>query len=589
MQQLSTWALQRLPLAALVAVLLPTIMPFDDPVFPRAWKHITAFVGWGLFCVLMAMAAKRHETTVTTRRAFPLTLALAGLALACLASVARGLPSGFGVAGVGFFAAAALCLWAGVWIQGAGLGAAVFRPFCEALLAASVCGVLIGAIQYFAPTWVDGWFIGESNSMGRIGGNLRHPNQLASLIAMGVVALAWLHDHAERRGDALLQRRRVVAVLLAIVLGFGLGATLSRTGSVAILIVGSWCLFDPGLHRISRALPVFVGAISAIAWPLAIHGSSFGGKMLKMVADRAAEPTSFRFHLWANCLDMIRESPWTGVGWGQFNFAWTLTLLEDRVPMPSDNAHNLLLQLAVETGVPVALAVCAVLLWSLVMAWQAIRRAVQPDRGVARAAYAMVLVMAFHSLVEFPLWTAYFLLPTCLAFGLALGARGAGEPISPAPSARWGALGLGGMALVAGGIFGAVDLARAMRVSHLGADAPAEARSVFFYRTHAEWLADQSVRRPVTERPFHHLMQLPSIIDPQLVDWSKALAAEGKLDHARHLALLLRRSPLSEVQRFFAPCEPAAPPAHRPFQCDPPGRSLTYADFQAYETLPGRK
>ena len=52
-----------------------------------------------------------------------------------------------------------------------------------------------------------------------------------------------------------------------------------------------------------------------------------------------------------------------------------------------------------------------------------------------RAAFVMVLMIGVHSLLEYPLWYAYFLLPTAFAFGLCLerpDARDAGARRAPA-------------------------------------------------------------------------------------------------------------------------------------------------------------
>ena len=57
------------------------------------------------------------------------------------------------------------------------------------------------------------------------------------------------------------------------------------------------------------------------------------------------------------------------------------------------------------------------------------RRAVADDQvGVAGAAAVMVAAAGLHSLLEYPLWYAYFLLPTAFAFGLGLSTRA--EPLS---------------------------------------------------------------------------------------------------------------------------------------------------------------
>jgi len=56
--------------------------------------------------------------------------------------------------------------------------------------------------------------------------------------------------------------------------------------------------------------------------------------------------------------------------------------------------------------------------------WQAWRRS-SADEGETgaglRAAFVMVLLMAVHSQLEYPLWYAHFLLPTAMMWGLCLG------------------------------------------------------------------------------------------------------------------------------------------------------------------------
>jgi hypothetical protein len=64
------------------------------------------------------------------------------------------------------------------------------------------------------------------------------------------------------------------------------------------------------------------------------------------------------------------------------------------------------------------------------------RRAWQADGEAAvtrRAALMFVLMIGLHSLLEYPLWYAYFLLPTALALGIALAPEGGPR----LPAARW--------------------------------------------------------------------------------------------------------------------------------------------------------
>jgi O-antigen ligase len=581
----AAWSLDRLPLAALLAVVVPTLIAFDGPVFPRAWNHLTALIGWGFFCAVLAAAT--HGAPPAPSRAGGrlvwLMTALGLIALGCAVSMGwRGLPPGFGVGTFGFLAAAGLCAAVGARLQQAGLGAAAFRPFCQALVRAAVCGILIGCIQFFAPGWVDGWFIGISNAAARMGGNLRQPNQLCSLIAMAAAALVWLHDRAERDGGSRLPWRRVVAVVLAVFLGAGAAGTLSRSGAVCIAIVCLWTLLDRTPSRAARLLPWVLAAAAVIVQPHVYDWSPTGPQGVRALLEhRAADPSGHRFGLWSNCLDLIRQSPLGGVGWGQLNFAWSLTSFDKRFPQNPDNAHNLAVHLAVELGLPMAIVVCGLLLVALGSALRAARQAITPDQGVARASLVMVLVLAFHSLVEYPLWMALFLLPAGFALGLATGARGPVETAASPRAPSAGLLALGGLVLAAGGVWAAVDLGRAQEVGRMTAGAPAAAAHVFFYRPHAEWLADQPVRRPLAERPFHLVMKLPPVQDMQIIEWSRALAEQGDTDRARYLAQLVRRRASSEADRFFAPCkDEAVPEASRPYQCSPPERAWSYADFQ---------
>src|SRR6185369_7205388 len=108
---------------------------------------------------------------------------------------------------------------------------------------------------------------------------------------------------------------------------------------------------------------------------------------------------------------------------GDFNFAWTLTPFPGRPSEFYDHTHNLILNLLVEMGVPLGTLVLALLLYALRQALDhAIRDGREPGAAypVQRAAFVVVFLVAVHSMLEYPLWYSYFLLPTAFAFGLCL-------------------------------------------------------------------------------------------------------------------------------------------------------------------------
>ena len=127
---------------------------------------------------------------------------------------------------------------------------------------------------------------------------------------------------------------------------------------------------------------------------------------------------------------MIASHPWLGVGFGDFNFAWTLTPFPGRPIAFFDHTHNLVLNFAVELGLPLAIVVLALMIYAL---WQALRNAIADGRAPAtaypaqRAAFVIVFLVAVHSMLEYPLWYSYFLLPTAFAFGLCLERPAPGE------------------------------------------------------------------------------------------------------------------------------------------------------------------
>jgi hypothetical protein len=105
------------------------------------------------------------------------------------------------------------------------------------------------------------------------------------------------------------------------------------------------------------------------------------------------------------------ESPWYGIGWGRlpsYEF-----LRADALPtMPANHLHNIVVQLLAETGVFCTIAVMSVaVLWLL-------RLLKFPSSMEKQFVLGAVLVLGLHSMTEYPLWYAYFLLPLGVLAGM---------------------------------------------------------------------------------------------------------------------------------------------------------------------------
>src|SRR5205085_9473049 len=149
-------------------------------------------------------------------------------------------------------------------------------------------------------------------------------------------------------------------------------------------------------------MPVLLDALTGAMPARTLWGRLGGG-----------QACSSRLVLWSNVLHLIAQKPLAGWGWGELDRAHFETLYEGaRFCDILDNAHNLPLHLAVELGVPAALLVCGLGLW---WAWR--QRPWQEADATRQLAWAVLALIALHSLLEYPLWYG----PFQIAFGAALG------------------------------------------------------------------------------------------------------------------------------------------------------------------------
>lgn len=555
-------------LLAVLAATAPSLLAYNVSPSPTFLNQALGVALWGWF-VLAAVPAAGHGS----RGAGLLQAALALVGLGVLWSWLPGaLPAGLALSALALLAAAATLVACGAGAHTAERPADVFVAFAFGWLAAGVCGTVIGGLQVFAPELAGNDWLAASTHPGRAVGNLRQPNHLSSLMMWSCVAVVALLD---------LRRLslRVAAPLLAVFV-FTVVLTASRTGLVSVLLLAAWGLADRKLSRPARGLLLAAPLLYAVSWLgmaewAKLTQATFGG------AARLAETdiSSSRFGIWKNTLTLIAMHPWAGVGFGEFNFAWSLTAFPGRPVAFFDHTHNLPLQLAVELGLPLGGAVMVALLWALARAGRRAWAAGGEAGTARRAALAMVVMIGVHSLLEYPLWYSYFLLPAAWAFAFALGR---GTPAAqPVPASRWVAG--AGVALVAGSVVAVLDFTTVTPIfsaadggGTLEQRVARGQRSVLFAH-HADYAAATTDvgggRLQPFERATHYLL------DTRLMmSWAKALAAHGEVDEARWIAARLRefRNPASEA--FFAACQEPGALALQ-FQCQAPERVHDWREF----------
>lgn len=568
--------------ALLAANLSPSATFFNQAVALVGWAGLLGWASW-----FAGTPSARVRRTVAFGLAVP-ALVVLGIGWSHLA---QGLPLSLALSAFGLVGAAALAVTTGALTSHDESGRVAYHSVCEALVLAGAISALIACVQIFAPYWADGTLIASASTQNRAGGNLRQPNHLSSLLLLATVALLWLHEtDAERRPAKSRLPARLLTLALVGLLMFGDVLTVSRTGAVCVLILAVWGFLDGRLSRFTRLVLWVAPLLYALFWFGLSEGtrsSDFAGA----VQLHKSDPSSSRFGIWANTFELIRQNPWAGVGWGEFNFAWSLTTFPQRPVAFFDHTHNLPLNLLVELGVPFGTLVLLILIWLMWKAFVACRVTTQAHATTARAAFVMVLMMVTHSMLEYPLWYAYFLLPTAFVFGVGLGhsvrveAAGAGEFDSP-----WSrrvffvaslALGLGTVAAVLDylrvtQIFNA-DQEESTSLSHR----VAEGQKSIFFAHHADYAAATVATHPSTAwKAFRRAPHL--LLDTRLMmAWATAYAEKGDVERARYIADRLREFRNPDSAEFFAQCDKPRPPGTpEPFQCKPATRQFTYEDFK---------
>jgi len=577
-----------------LALIAPPLMAYNRTPSATQLNELLCVFGWGL-CLL---AAGRTPTTGARRGAVTvLGVALGLMCVAALGSWTFGsLPTSLALPPL--LSMVAACFVAALGARAAQEpgqpgGLQAFAPFAIGMVTIGVISALIAFVQVYAPKLADGVFIAQTSIAGRAVGNLRQSNHLASLLVWSAIALVPLVEW--RR----LPRWLGLLLLLLIVTAVTLSG--SRTGlyaGVGVLVL--WGLVDDRLSHSTRIALVatLVFPLGVLSWPWLSSHFSFMPHAVG-AATRGSDGDSSHFAIWRNAVEMIRQQPLRGVGWGEFNFAWTLTPFPHRPTAFFDHTHDLPLQLLVELGIPLAAVVLGLLVWALL---QGMRRAwaTQGEAGVgARAAWMMILMIAIHSLDEYPLWYAYFLLPAAWAWGFTLGSGPApvetlsgvvgGRPAEPGKLIR---LGSEGSALRwFGGAMVVVALASTWdywRVSTIFLDDPGLAplkeriqagQTSPFFAHHADY-ADATTADPPSQALGALEHATHSLLDSRLMmAWATALSESGQTERARYLVARLKEFDKTDTEEFFAPCsDPAISP--KPFQCEPEAPGLTWRDFR---------
>lgn len=570
-----------------LACTLPPLLAYNLTPSATLFNQLLALGLWGL-----VMANSNGQ--LQTRSQWDLHAApwLLMLAAAGASVLINGLPLSLALAGFALVGGALFVLqWARA-LDGS-IRQQTFTALCWGLVAAGALSTLVSIVQVFEPTWPDGVWIAHSGIPGRAIGNMRQPNHLASLLLWACIAAVWLSESRLDRANTGAARRLPPGLALSLfAFVFAVVLSASRTGMfLGVTLLALWGVLDRSLSRGARLalmLTPLMALMSAglMVWWAHANDAAFGAE--SRLAEGAGSPS--RIAILRNTWALLQQNPWTGVGWGEFNLAWTMTPFPDRPVAFFDHCHNLVMQLLVELGWPLGLLVLGLLAASIWRACQAARMAQGANAPMLRCAFMLVLMIGLHSMLEYPLWYAYFLLPTACALGLLLGAAD-DAALSESGALRWPSLPaavvriVGGL-MAAASIYAVWDYAHIVAIYDPGPNAGSlesrvarGQRSVFF-STLADYAAattfSPGAQALVATRQTAH-----NLIDARLMkDWAESLNALGDVDRARYVAARLREFHNAAVADWFAECDQSEARDALPFQCTAPQREYGFREMR---------
>lgn len=538
---------------------------YQQPPLPAFFNQALAVALWSGVLLLLALPSARalrfgNMRWTTAVSASPVAL-WSLLLVVLLGHTVAGLTPGFIAAPIALNLALALLLSAsfGSGADGATTRQRWLQALLIGILIAALVNALVALLQMAAPGWADDtWIARTVPPNDRASGNLRQPNQLATLMVWGLLATSYFWRQQPVRWLAFS------APLLATLVATG-----SRTGMVSLLLIVVVALLRSQRVR-SWRVKGWLALVLAVL-PLAWFAESI------FTRNTANAALTLRLSLWRDVLEVVSREPWFGIGWGQLNFAWTLTPLPARAADVFDHAHNLPLHLAAELGVPLAAVVIGAL---CLMLWRARSALATSDGATAGLLLATLLL---HSLFEYPLWFSYFLLPSAvlLAWLVAAGTPVVVSTDTASPKSKFSeiklnnAFAFAAMLSLASVIYATREYRKQVAIHRSVGEPDALTRAIIIARESplyghfgdyaAIMLAGDAATSELFTRPIRHVLD-----ERLLTAYARMLSRSGETDRAAFVMARAHEFP-PDIAFSSLPLQPASSPA---------AAGLTVSDFR---------
>ncbi|NNG81152.1 O-antigen ligase family protein [Acinetobacter sp. ANC 5378] len=241
--------------------------------------------------------------------------------------------------------------------------------------------------------------------------NFAQPNNMATFLLMSLLACLYLYEKKKVHTKWLIPAVFMMLMSLAL--------SQSRTSWVACICIIVYLAYQQFKGYISIKwyyltawLAIFIGLVLV----LPVIGS-YLTQLLDMqiksvdIARRATGDMS-RLAIWQQMLHAIMDRPWFGYGWNQTSVAYTLVSDHFQGPVWVRSAHNFILDFILWNGLIIGMPFLAYFgYWGYQLNKHV--NSVESVIGIL-----MIGAVLIHSMLEFPQYYAYFLLPVGFIIGL---------------------------------------------------------------------------------------------------------------------------------------------------------------------------
>lgn len=246
--------------------------------------------------------------------------------------------------------------------------------------------------------------------------NFAQPNNMATFQIISFLSLIYLY---------LKQKVNLyIFFFLTIIFIFSIALTQSRTAFVAFMSLFLVLVFFRKIVQIKLLVYFFLSVI--VYFFLSIYlvnisnfiSKKFGLNTVNISSSiERGISSSGRIDFWIQMFYAILERPWFGYGWNQTALAQYQNMDKYPISVWITSSHNLLVDIIVWCGIPIGISF---ILYCVYLIFRSILKIKKIEELFA---FCMILTFLVHSMLEYPLHYAYFLIPFGVFWGIILSAN----------------------------------------------------------------------------------------------------------------------------------------------------------------------